>query len=105
MDLVERWVLLKAHYAEHQYNSRKLSQLQRQFPHVTYNVNKTEITTGLQSAYSGRKVAKNQAEALSIEYRTNVTDTQVEAGKGPASMHVHNIQRREEYQTLTRRIK
>ena len=47
MDLVEIWVLLKTRYKEHCYNSRRLTQPQRQFPWVTSNVNETEIITGL----------------------------------------------------------
>ena len=48
MDLVELWVLLKNRDGDHRYNGWWLTQLQRQFPHVTPNVNDTEITTGLQ---------------------------------------------------------
>ena len=84
---------------------RQLTQIQRQFPHVTYNVNKTEIKTGLQPAYSGRKLAKNQAEALSIEYCTNLANALYVAGEDPAATHVHNIQRREEDHTISRRKK
>ena len=47
MDLVELWVLLKTQYEKHHYSGRQLTQLQRQFPHVTCNVNEIEITTGL----------------------------------------------------------
>ena len=50
MDLVELWVLLKTQNDEHRYNIRQLTQLQRQFTHVTTNVNETENTTGLRSA-------------------------------------------------------
>ena len=69
------------------------------------NVNKTDIITGLKSAYSGREEAKNQAEALSIKYRTNLTDVLEVAGINPAATHVSNMQRREEYHTIARRIK
>ena len=55
--------------------------------------------------YSRSKTAKNQAEALSIEYCNNLVDAIEEAGKGPAATHVRNIQRREEDRTLARRIK
>ena len=41
MDLIEHWVLLKIRYEENHYNGRQLTQLYRQFPHVTSNVNKT----------------------------------------------------------------
>ena len=95
MYLVEIWVLLKTQFEEHHYNGRKLTQLQRQFPHVTYNFNDTEITTGIWTAYSGRETSTNQALALSIEFRTNLADTIEEVGKGPESMHVRNMQRRE----------
>ena len=46
MDLVELWVLLKNQYKEHHYISQRLAQIQLQFPHVTSNINETEITTG-----------------------------------------------------------
>ena len=49
MDLVELWVLLNTRYNEHCYNGRQLTEIQRQFPHVTPNVIDTEITTGIQS--------------------------------------------------------
>ena len=72
IDLLEIWVLLKTQYDEHLYNGQRLAQIQRQFPHVAYDANEVNIVTGVQSAYSGRKVTKNQAEALSIEYCTNL---------------------------------
>ena len=105
MDLVELWVLLKTWYDEHFYNGRPLIQLQRQLSHITPNLNEVEITTWIWSVYSGSKVLKNQAVALSIEYRTNLTDTLEEAGKVPAATHIRNIQRREYYFTLDTRIK
>ena len=39
MDLVELWVLLKTRYEEHHYNRQQITQLQRQYPQVTLNVN------------------------------------------------------------------
>ena len=105
MDLVELWVLLKTRYEEHCYTSRKIAELQRQFPHVTSNINEQEIVTGIRSAYSGRKVTNNQAESLSIEYRNNIYDALEEAGKVPSTMHIHNIQQIEEYCTLSIWIK
>ena len=44
---------------------------------------------------------KNQAEDLSIEYHTNLSDALEEAGKGPAAMYVHNTKRREDKRTLS----
>ena len=41
MYLVEVWVLLKTRYDEHRYNGQRLTQLQREFTHVTPNVNDT----------------------------------------------------------------
>ena len=67
MDLVKLWVMLKTRYKEHHYNRRQLTQIQRQFTQVLLNVNETEIIKGLQSAYSGMKVAKKKAQALSIK--------------------------------------
>ena len=49
MDLVELWVLLKTLYEEHHYNCQQITQLQRQFIHVTYDVNDVENITGIQS--------------------------------------------------------
>ena len=105
MDLVELWVLLKTRYEKYFYNVRRLTHIQRQFPHITPKFNETEIKTGIQSAYSGNKVVKNQAEALKIEYRTNPAYSLEEEGKGPASTNIRNIQRREEDHTRARRIK
>ena len=105
MDLVELWVLLKTLYEEHHYNGRWLIQPQYQFPHVTSNINETEITTGTRSAFSGRKSAKNQTEALSIEYCTNLANALEEAGKGPTAMHVRNMQKIEENRNLARQVK
>ena len=48
MDLVEFRVFLKTRYEEHHYSGQQLTQMQRQFSQVTYNVNETEIITGLQ---------------------------------------------------------
>ena len=90
MGLVELWVLLKTRYEEHHYNGQQLTQLHRQFPQVTPDVNEVAIITGIISAYSGSKLTKNQAEALGIEYRTNLTNALKEAGKDPAAMHIHN---------------
>ena len=45
------------------------------------------------------------AEALSIEYRTNIVNAIEEVGKVPAATHVRNIQRREEDRILARSIK
>ena len=59
MGLVELWVLIKTQYEENHYNGRQLTHMQRQFPQVKSNVNETEIITGLQSVYSGRKGKKN----------------------------------------------
>ena len=42
---------------------------------------------------------------MSTKYRTNLDNALEEAGKGPAAMYVCNMQRREEYCTLSRRIK
>ena len=41
MDLVELWMLLKNRYEERRYNGHQLTQIQRQFPKVTSNVNET----------------------------------------------------------------
>ena len=38
MNLVEIWVFLKNKYDEHCYNGRQLTQLQRQFPKITPNI-------------------------------------------------------------------
>ena len=91
MDLVEIWVLLKTRYDEYCYNSRRLTQLHRKFPHITYDVNEVEIITGIRYAYSGRKVTKNQAESLSIKYCTNLADALREASKGPSGIHICNM--------------
>ena len=40
-----------------------------------------------------------------IGYRTNLADALEESGKVPAVTHVSNMQRSEEYRTLSRRIK
>ena len=58
MDLVELWVLLKTRCDTQRYNGRRLTQLQQNFPHGTPNVNNIEITIGIISVYSGRKVEK-----------------------------------------------
>ena len=105
MDLVELWVLLNTLYGKHRYKSRRLAQLQYQYPHGTPNFNETEITTGLWPAYSGRKVAEKQAQAPSMNYRTNLADALQEAGKVTSAMHIRNMQRMQEYFTLPRRIK
>ena len=65
--LVELWLLLNNRYEEHHYNSRKITQLQRKFPHVPSDINEVAIITGLRSTYSGKKITKNQAEDLSIK--------------------------------------
>ena len=67
-------------------------QIHRQFPHITSNVNEVAIIIGLRSAYSGRKITKNQYEALKIKNHTNLVDGLKEAGKGLEAMHVHNLQ-------------
>ena len=67
--------------------------------------NEVEITKVLQSVCLGMKAAKNQDEALSIKYRTNLANSLKEAGKGPAAMYIRNIQWREEDLTLARWIK
>ena len=94
MDLVEHWMLLKNQYEEHLYNARRLTQIQRQFPHGTSNINETEITTKIQSAYLGRKAEKNQSETLSIKYCTNLINSIEETDKVPAATHLHHMQRR-----------
>ena len=98
-------MLLKTRYDKHFYNSWRVTQLQHQFTKLTPNVNETEITKGIRSEYSGRKMAKNQAETLRIECCTNLAHALEEAGKGPAATHIINMQRIEEYRTLARRIK
>ena len=98
-------MLLKTQYDKHRCNGQKLTQLQRKFSHITYNVNEAKITTGLLSTYPGSNVAKNQADALIIEYRDNIAYDLEEAGKGPAATHIRNMQIIEEYCTLDRRIK
>ena len=105
MDLVELWVLLKTRYDKHHYNGQQLTQIKYKFPHVTPNTNEAEIKTGIWSEYSVSKVSKNQAEALSIEYCTILSDALEGAGKGQAATHIHNMQRRDEYRTLSRRVK
>ena len=47
MDIVELWVLLKTRYSEHCYNGQQPTQLDRKFPHVTYDVNEVDIVTKL----------------------------------------------------------
>ena len=47
MNFVEFWVLLNILYYEHNYNGRRLTQLQQQFPHVTSDINEVDILTGL----------------------------------------------------------
>ena len=74
MDSIELWVLLKTQYDEHHYNGWQLTQIQRKFLHIKSDVNEVYIVTGLQSAYLGRKVTKNQSEALIVEYCTNLTN-------------------------------
>ena len=58
MDLIEIWVVFNNRNDEHRYNGRQLTQLQYEFIHVTTHFNETEITTGLQPAYSVRKFYK-----------------------------------------------
>ena len=94
MDLLELWVLLKTQYGKHFYNGQWLTQLQRKFTHITYNANEAEITIGIWSDYPVRKVEKNQAEDMSIEYRTNNAYALEEVGKVPASKHILNFKRR-----------
>ena len=55
--------------------------------------------------YLQRKTTKNQAEALSIKYCTNLADSLGEAGKVPSAIYVRNMQQQQEYRTLARRIK
>ena len=50
------------------------------------------------------KAAKKQAEALIIEYRTNLADALEDSGKGPAATDIRNMQRREEDHTLSRQV-
>ena len=40
-----------------------------------------------------------------IKHRTNLIDDLAEAGKGPAAIHIRNMQQRENYFTLYKRIK
>ena len=49
--------------------------------------------------------SKNQAEDLSIGYRTNLSNALEEAVKGLSATHVRNIQIREEDRTLAIQIK
>ena len=100
MALVELWVLLNTGSEEYHYIRRRLTQIQRKFPLVTSDINELAIVIGLQSTYSVRKTTKNQAEALSIEYRTNLSDDLKGSGKVPAAMHVRNMQSQEVDRTL-----
>ena len=84
-------MLLRTRYEKHRFSGWKLAKLQRQFPHVTSYVNEVDIITGIKSAYLGHKVTTNQAEDMSIKYRTNIINTLKEAGKIPAAMHIHNM--------------
>ena len=95
MDLVELWLLLKTRYEEHYYNVRQITQIKKQLPHVISGVDEVAITVGIQPVQSGRKITKNQAEYLIIEYRTNLSGPLKEAGKVPAAMHVNNMQQQE----------
>ena len=76
-------MLLKTSYLRHHYNGQQLSHLERQFLHIKYGGNEVDIITGILSLYSGGKLIKNQAEDLSIEYRTNISNDLEEAGKVP----------------------
>ena len=105
MDLVELWLLLKTRYEEHYYNVRQITQIKKQLPHVISGVDEVAITVGIQPVQSGRKITKNQAEALRIKYCTNLSKSLEESGKYPAATHVRNMQQRQEDRTLARWIK
>ena len=98
--IVEIWVMLKTRYDENCYNDWRLTQIQQKYSHVTSTTNEAEMTLGLWSAYSERKVSKNQDETLKIEYCTNLAYALEEAGKGPSATHMRNKKIREEDCTL-----
>ena len=104
--LLEYW-LKRRTYANHEHtNVRELIVLQNKLK-LKYIPNLTiqDINYQIQAAYKKRQACKQNAESLSLEYRTQLAVAKEAAGEGDAAVFLRNLNNIEKTRRLFRNIR
>ena len=104
--LLEYW-LKRRSYEQHKHtNARELITLQNKLK-ITYEPNITIpiINLRIKAAYNRRKLCKQNAESLSLEYRTQLALAKEAAGEGDAAVFLRNLNNLENTRRLYRNIR
>lgn len=104
--LLEYWLKRKSYSQQDHYNIRQLIVLQNKLK-ISYNPNLTpeDINKQIQLAYKKRKICKDNAENLSLEYRTQLANAKEAAGEGNAANILRNMNKIEATRRLFRNIR
>ena len=104
--LLEYWLKRRSYSQQDHYNVRQLIVLQNKLK-ITYNPNLTpeDINNQIQIAYNKRKMCKDNAENLSLEYRTQLANAKEAAGEGNAANIIRNMNKIEATRRLFRNIR
>ena len=104
--LLEYWIKRRAYITNKHTNARELIVLQNKLK-LKYisNLSVQEINKNIQAAYKKRKKCKDNAETLSIEYRTQLAMAKEEAGEGDAATFLRNMNNLEKTRRLFKNIR
>ena len=104
--LLEYWLKRRSYSNHEHYNVRQLIVLQNKLK-IKYipNLPPQTITDNIKSAYNKRKKCKDNAESLSLEYRTQLAMAKEAAGEGDAATLIRNMNRLEATRRIFRNIR
>ena len=105
-DRVTYWTLMRKDAFAQKVNKRKIVSLRAKLgiKHAT-PVGITEIDDSLQTAIKNRKLCKQHAEDLQLEYRHRLAKAKEQEDNIPAATHINNLTQQENTRILFRRIR
>ena len=103
---LEYWLKRRSYNKQENTNVRELIVLQNKLK-IQYNPNLTiqDINHQIQAAYNKRQTCKQNAESLSLEYRTQLALAKEAAGEGDAAVILRNLNKLEKTRRLFRNIR
>ena len=104
--LLEYWLKRRSYYKNEHSNVRELIVLQNKLK-IKYipNLSPQTINTHIQAAYKKRKACKDNAENLSIEYRTQLAMAKEAAGEGDAANFLRSMNNLEKTRRIFKNIR
>ena len=104
--LLEYWLKRRSYSQQEHYNVRQLIVLQNKLK-IKYipNLSPQTINNQIKTAYKERKTCKDNAETLSMEYRTQLVMAKEAAGEGDAATLIRNMNKLEATRRIFRNIR